>query len=135
MNSDHKLLKSEKTLELLRAIESSPKITQRDLSKKFGISLGKINFLLNSLLELGIIKVENFKNSKNKIGYIYILTPSGIKTRLYLTHKFFAIKTHEYQVLKGEIEKLGKEGIGADTSIAPAGKDAVDIAFDVAQET
>jgi EPS-associated MarR family transcriptional regulator len=97
---------SEKVLELLREIESNSSLTQRYLAKKYNISLGKTNFILQALLEKGLIKVNKFKNSNNKAAYIYILTPEGIKTRLDLTHKFFARKTQEYEMLKMEIESL-----------------------------
>ena len=106
MNGKPDILDSEKTLELLREIETNPQITQRHLAQKCGISLGKTNFLLKALLDKGVIKANNFKNSKNKISYLYILTPDGIKTRLELTHKFLIQKTEEYEQLKRDIESL-----------------------------
>ena len=109
MNTDFNHSDSEKILDLLREMESNPQITQRDLAKKFGVSLGKTNFLIKALLVKGIVKAQNFKNSKNKIAYIYILTPEGIKLRLELTHKFFSRKAQEYEYLKKEIELLKKE--------------------------
>ena len=109
MNDKRDVLGCEKTLQLLREIESTPQITQRDLSRKFGISLGKVNFLIRALLDKGIIKVENFRNSKNKIAYFYLLTPEGIGLRLELTHKFFVQKSKEYNQLKLEIETLTKK--------------------------
>lgn len=106
MDTNNAIFQSEKTLQLLREIESNPQTTQRYLSKKYNTSLGKINFLLKAFLERGIIKVARFKNSKNKAGYIYILTSDGIRMRFELTQRFLAIKLHEYEVLKKEIGLL-----------------------------
>jgi EPS-associated MarR family transcriptional regulator len=104
-----KIFESEKTLHVLREIESNPRITQRDLAQRLEISLGKINFLVNALIDKGVIEIKNFKNSKNKLAYMYLLTPAGIKIKMQLTRKFFIWKTQEYEKLKEEIERLEKE--------------------------
>ncbi len=109
MGNSVKIFDSEKTLYVLREIERNSQITQRDLAQKLEISLGKINFLINALIDKGIIEIKNFKNSKNKLAYMYLLTPQGIKIKLQLTHKFFTWKTQEYEKLKEEIERLKKE--------------------------
>ena len=111
MNTNTKtdILDSEKTLHVLKELESNPKITQRDLAQKLEISLGKINYLINALIDKGIIKAKNFKNSKNKLSYVYLLTAEGIKTKISLTRKFFDWKLQEYERLKKEIEELKKE--------------------------
>jgi len=109
MDNSVKIFDSEKTLHILQEIEHNPKVTQRDLAQKLEISLGKINFLIRSLIDKGVIEIENFKNSKNKLAYMYLLTPHGIKIKIQLTHKFFAWKTQEYEKLKEEIERLKKE--------------------------
>ena len=106
MNTDFTHSDSEKVLNLLREIESNPNVTQRYLAQKYATSLGKTNFLIRALLNKGLIKVNNFRNSKNKISYIYILTPVGIQLRLDLTHKFLIKKLQEYERLKGEVESL-----------------------------
>lgn len=103
------ILNSEKTLLVLREIEHNPRVTQRKLAQKLEISLGKINFLVNALIDKGIIEIKNFKNSKRKLAYMYLLTPQGIKTKLQLTHKFFIWKTEEYERLREEIESLKRE--------------------------
>lgn len=108
-NSKDQIFDSEKTLQVLREVELNPQITQRNLAQKLEISLGKINFLINALINKGVIEIKNFKNSKNKLAYTYLLTPHGIKTKLELTHKFFLWKTQEYKRLKEEIEVLKKE--------------------------
>lgn len=109
MDKDTKLFNSEKTLHVLREIEQNPQVSQRFLAQKLEISLGKINFLINALIDKGVIEIRNFKNSKNKLAYRYLLTAQGIKIKLQLTHKFFIWKTQEYQKLKEEIELLKKE--------------------------
>jgi len=109
MDNSVKIFDSEKTLHVLREIERNPQITQRDLAQKLEISLGKINFLIRALIDKGIIEIKNFKNAKNKLAYMYLLTPHGIKIKIQLTHKFFIWKTQEYEKLKEEIERLRKE--------------------------
>ena len=109
MDNSVKIFDSEKTLHVLREIERNPQITQRDLAQKLEISLGKINFLIRSLIDKGVIEIKNFKNSKHKLAYMYMLTPHGMKTKIELTHKFFLWKTQEDEKLKEEIERLRKE--------------------------
>ncbi len=109
MDNSGKIFDSEKTLHVLQEIERNPKVTQRVLAQKLEISLGKLNFLIRALIDKGIIEIKNFKNSKNKLAYMYLLTPQGIKIKIQLTHKFFFWKTQEYEKLKEEIERLKKE--------------------------
>lgn len=111
MDNSVKIFDSEKTLHVLREIELNPKITQRDLALKLEISLGKLNFLIRALIDKGIIEIKNFKNSKNKLAYMYLLTSHGIKIKIELTRKFFIWKTQEYEKLKEEIERLKKEAL------------------------
>ena len=66
---------------VLRKVDSKPESTQRELAKELGFSLGKLNYCLNALKEKGLVKISNFKNNPNKIGYIYVLTPKGIKKK------------------------------------------------------
>ncbi|MBN1914093.1 MAG: MarR family EPS-associated transcriptional regulator [Candidatus Omnitrophica bacterium] len=108
-NNHLDILDSEKTLLALKELEVNPQITQRALAHKLEVSLGKVNFLLNALLNKGIIEIKNFKNSKNKLAYTYLLTPHGIKTKIELTHKFLTWKIQEYEKLRREIEHFQKE--------------------------
>ncbi len=94
-NSDH--------FEVLRKIGSNPKVTQRELAQKLGISLGKLNYCLSALKEKGLIKIQNFKSQKNKIRYLYILTPKGISEKTKLTLNFMKRKIKEYDDLKKEL--------------------------------
>ena len=96
-------------LKLLRHLQNKQNISQRELAKKMGISLGKINFILNALIKKGSIKVRNFKNNNNKLAYAYYLTPTGIKEKTLLTIKFFQRKLDEYDTIKREIAELEKD--------------------------
>jgi len=109
MKKDNSNLPQDKVLTLLKEIESNAHLTQRDLSRMMAISLGKINFLMNALVDKGWIEMKNFKESKNKLGFVYLLTPNGIRTKIHLTQQFLQWKMDEYEKLKGEIEALKKE--------------------------
>ena len=79
---------SEESLELMHILEKNPHLTQRQLSKEIGSSIGKVNYCLKGLIDIGYIKVDNFKNSNNKLNYAYILTPKGIKQKINITKKY-----------------------------------------------
>ncbi|MEI8173304.1 MAG: MarR family EPS-associated transcriptional regulator [Deltaproteobacteria bacterium] len=102
-------LESEEVLKLLREIEQTSETTQRELSSRLGISLGKINFLLNALIDKGHIKVDNFKKSNNKSAYLYYLTPRGIEEKARITSRFLRRKLIEYDELEHEIRRLKHE--------------------------
>lgn len=88
---------------ILRKIQNNPNLTQRDLAKDLGISLGKFNYCLKALKLKGLVKINNFKKSDKKIRYLYILTPEGISLKTKLTVNFMKIKMIEYEELKKEI--------------------------------
>ena len=88
---------------LLRKIKDHPSSSQRDLAKELGISLGKVNYILNALKSKGLVKVRNFKKNPNKINYIYILTPRGVAEKTKLTINFMKRKMQEYDELKKEL--------------------------------
>ena len=98
--------------QLLKSLEQDANLTQRQLSKELGISLGNVNYCLQSLIQKGFVKINNFKNSKHKIQYSYLLTPTGIEEKTKLTIEFLKTKTKEYEVLKKEVEKLKNEKTG-----------------------
>jgi len=107
---------------ILRAIESKPDITQRELSKQLGVSKGKTNYLIAALLEKGLIKIENFQREEGKLGKIaYLLTAEGIKNRTALTRHYLARKEAEYKALKAEIQALRKMEDTFPEDIASAG--------------
>ncbi|MBK7056511.1 MAG: MarR family EPS-associated transcriptional regulator [Leptospiraceae bacterium] len=94
---------------IFKALEENPEVSQRELASLLGVSLGKTNFCLQALMEKGWIKVQNFKNNKNKLAYTYLLTPSGIEEKAKLTVQYLRIKMQEYEVLRREIHELSKE--------------------------
>jgi EPS-associated MarR family transcriptional regulator len=96
-------------LDLLRKLESNPKLTQRELSREMGVSLGKLNYCMKKLIEKGLIKLLNFSHDQNKMGYAYLLTPQGIEEKSRLTFSFLKSKIVEYEVLKKEINTLKLE--------------------------
>ena len=108
-------------LELLRLLEQHPDYSQRQMSDALGVSLGKAHYLLKALLAKGWVKADNFRRSENKVGYLYVLTPNGVKQRLQLTRSFLARKEHEYDRLHAQIAALRAELAGqAPPSDAPA---------------
>lgn len=112
-----KRIETEEMLILMRVINENPQMTQRDLSSRLGLSLGKINFLIKSLIEKGFIKADNFKNSNNKISYLYLLTPAGIEEKTKITYRFLKRKMEEYEKLENEIRYLKKEVDLLDNSV------------------
>ena len=96
-------------LNILRHLESEQKVSQRELSNSLNISLGKVNFIIRALIDKGIVKAQNFKNSKNKRAYAYYITKEGIQEKSKLTVKFFQRKMSEYDSLKEELRVLEAE--------------------------
>ena len=84
-------------------------MTTREIAKKVGISNGSAYYLLTSLIDMGFIKLSNFKDSSQKIKYSYLLTPKGIREKSLVTSKFLVRKKQEYELLKKEINKLERE--------------------------
>ena len=90
----------EAQLKALQLLEINPELSQRELSRNLGVSLGKVNYIIKALLEKGYIKASNFKNSKNKWAYMYILTPHGIETKAKVARQFLSRKMKEYEELR-----------------------------------
>jgi EPS-associated MarR family transcriptional regulator len=93
----------------LRELAIDGTLSQRELSKRMGLSLGGVNYIVNALLKKGYIKAKRFKNSKKKVGYMYILTPKGITTKMEQTYSFLQRKLDEVERLRMEIEALRRE--------------------------
>ena len=94
---------------LLKTLEENPGLSQRDLAKKLGISLGKVNFCLKALVEKGSVKINNFRNSDNKLAYAYLITPRGVEEKARITVQFLKYKMQEYERLRAEIAELQRE--------------------------
>ncbi len=103
------MLTDEYRYKILKLLEDQPKISQRDLAKNLGISLGKANFCLKALIGIGLIKATNFRNSQNKLAYMYLLTPTGIEAKSSITLLFLKAKLLEYEKLQVEISNLSRE--------------------------
>lgn len=93
----------------MRILQENPDLTQRELAERLGISVSGLNYCLKALMEKGLVKMKNFTNSKNKFGYVYVLTPSGMAEKAAITHRFLQRKIAEYEALKLEIEALTSE--------------------------
>ncbi|MGE5491738.1 MAG: MarR family EPS-associated transcriptional regulator [Actinomycetota bacterium] len=93
----------------MRILQENPDLTQRELAERLGISVGGLNYCLKALMEKGLVKMKNFANSKNKFGYVYVLTPNGMAEKAAITHRFLQRKMEEYEALKAEIEALKLE--------------------------
>ena len=90
---------------LLRKISKKPNANQRELASDLNISLGKLNYVLKELKNKGLVKINNFNNSNNKLNYAYILTPKGIKEKTAITKQFIIKKKQEYDKLNSYINK------------------------------
>ena len=95
--------------QVIKLIEQDPEISQRELSKELGVSLGKVNYCLRALIDKGWVKAKNFKNSQNKMAYRYLLTPHGMQEKTALTMSFLQRKLVEHETLQREIESLRSE--------------------------
>ena len=91
---------------LFQIINENPQMTTREIAKKVGISNGSAYYLLTSLIDMGFVKLSNFKDSSQKIKYSYLLTPKGIREKSLVTSKFLVRKKQEYELLKKEIIEL-----------------------------
>ena len=96
-------------LKVLRQVEANPEITQRELAKQLGVSLGKVNYCLKALIDRGWIKVNNFRSSQRKSAYAYLLTPSGVEQKAKITLRFLKLRMKEYEQIREEIAELERE--------------------------
>jgi EPS-associated MarR family transcriptional regulator len=105
--------RAEVRFRVMRAIAQNPNLSQRDLARDLGVSLGGVNYCIKALIDKGAVKVENFRASDNKMRYAYVLTPEGMSEKARMTGRFLQRKMREYEALKTEIDGLQKE-IGGD---------------------
>ncbi|WP_150682458.1 MarR family EPS-associated transcriptional regulator [Pandoraea iniqua] len=109
MTSRQAKIQEDTYFRVMRILSENPDLTQRELAEKLGVSVGGLNYCLKSLMEKGWVKMLNFAHSKNKFGYMYILTPRGIVEKANLTSRFLKRKMEEYDALKMEIDALKSE--------------------------
>ncbi len=100
-------------MRILRELEANPGISQRELARRLGISLGKTNYVLRALLKKGLIKLKRFHDSPNKRAYLYVLTPEGMEEKARLVLAYYRIVASEYEMLKKELARMGIEEDGA----------------------
>ena len=112
------MLSEELELRTLKLLTENPHLTQRELASQLGISLGKAHYVLKALVNVGWIKLGNFRRSDNKLGYAYLLTPQGLVEKSAITRRFLLRKQGEYVQLRTEIEMLQRE-VGEDLSHVP----------------
>lgn len=103
------MLSDEMRYKLMRLLEANPEMSQRDVARDLGVSLGKVNYCLRALVRKGWIKAANFKNNQNKAAYMYLLTPRGLEEKASLTVRFLQTKMLEYEALRAEIEQIRRD--------------------------
>lgn len=114
------MLSDEYRYKILKRLSDEPEISQRMLAKELGISLGRVNYCLQALIEKGMVKVNNFRNHQNKKAYMYFLTPHGMEEKSRITIQFLKAKSAEYEALKQELEALRHEA--AQIQAQPSGE-------------
>lgn len=103
------MLTDEMRYKLMRLLDANPRMSQREVARELGISLGRVNYCLQALVRRGWIKAANFKNSQNKAAYMYLLTPRGLERKASLTLQFLQSRMREYETLRREIEQIRHE--------------------------
>lgn len=109
MASRRKEHQEDAKLRVMKIIKNNPEMTSREIAQKIGISNGSAYYLLTSLIDKGFVKLSNFKKNSQKVGYIYLLTPKGIREKSLLTQAFIIRKKKEYELLKEELNELERE--------------------------
>ena len=109
MTTRRSQLQEDTNYRVLRMLQDNPDLTQREIASQLGVSTSGLNYCLNALIDKGWVKMQNFSQSKNKFGYIYVLTPSGIAQKAALAGRFLQRKMQEFEALKAEIELLQTE--------------------------
>ena len=120
MPSRQSQLQEDTYFRVMRLVEAKPDLTQRELARELGVSIGGLNYCLKALMQKGWVKMSNFRYSKNKFGYVYLLTPDGALEKAVLTSRFLQRKMSEYEALKQEIKVLRREAkaVSSDSDMA-----------------
>lgn len=117
MTSRQAKLQEDTYFRVMRILQTNPDLTQRELAEKLGISVGGLNYCLRALVDKGLVKMKNFATSKNKFGYVYVLTPSGMTEKAAITHRFLQRKLDEYTALHAEIKALQSEAFSESNAV------------------
>ena len=107
------------SLEAMRLLTAQPELSQRELSRALGLSLGKTHYVLHALLDKGLVKIQNFRRNNNKLAYAYLLTPKGVREKMRLTRRFLVRKEAEFERLQSTIAQLRAEVQGQQGSDGP----------------
>ncbi len=111
------MLTDEYRYRILKLLENNPGASQRDIARELGVSLGRVNYCLQALVEKGLVKANNFRRNESKRAYLYLLTPRGIQEKAKVTVRFLKVKLDEYESLKRELEELRNDAAKADPRI------------------
>ncbi|MBI3529691.1 MAG: MarR family EPS-associated transcriptional regulator [Betaproteobacteria bacterium] len=103
------MLTDEYRYRILKILENNPAASQREIARELGVSLGRVNYCLQALVEKGLIKVNNFRRNESKRAYLYYLTPKGMQEKARVTVRFLKVKLDEYENLKQEVAQLQRE--------------------------
>jgi EPS-associated MarR family transcriptional regulator len=114
MTSKRTKLQEDTHFRVLRLLQENPEMSQRELAEAVGVSVGGIHYVLNALIDKGLVKLGNFTAAEDKRRYAYVLTPKGIKEKSIITSRFLKRKLAEYEALKQEIEELRREQMDFD---------------------
>lgn len=106
MTSRQDQLQEDTYFRVMRLLEANPDMTQREMARRLGVSLGGVNYCLQALVDKGWIKIQNFQRSPTKMSYVYLLTPKGLASKATLTARFLQRKMQEFDALKAEIQSL-----------------------------
>ncbi|AHM03735.1 Transcriptional regulator, MarR family [Roseibacterium elongatum DSM 19469] len=109
MSGQREKMREEVRFRVLRLLEENPELSQRELAARVGVSVGGMHYVLNALVQKGLVKLGNFTASDDRRRYAYILTPKGLSAKAALTSRFLRRKLEEYEALKAEIEALQQE--------------------------
>lgn len=109
MTSRQSQLTEDLHFRVLKLLAESPDLSQRELADKLGVSNGKLHYCIRALIDKGLVKLDNFANSKHHLGYVYLLTPAGIAHKASITGRFLKRKMAEYEALREEITMLQTE--------------------------
>lgn len=109
MTSKRPKLQEDTHFRVLRLLQENPEMSQRELAEAVGVSVGGIHYVLNALIDKGLVKLGNFTAAEDKRRYAYVLTPKGIARKAALTRAFLVRKMEEYEALREEIEALSSE--------------------------
>ena len=121
MTSQRTKLQEDTHFRVLRLLQENPEMSQRELAEAVGVSVGGIHYVLNALIEKGLVKLGNFTAAEDKRRYAYVLTPKGIKEKSLIAGRFLKRKLAEYDALKAEIDTLTNE-LSAEGNLGELGK-------------